>query len=255
MDKKFFLGLGLILMMALVLGACGSEKAKDPYATVTLHQATRGKVVSKGFKYKFVNPEVVVLSNHLGIIREGNVLEFISGRSLEDKMAGLKGKQFSLAVVKEFSPFVHFRVEQVRTATDTIFLSQAGAIIYPRITMEDDFDRSGFEDYNLAKIPYNRTSTIKKLMDKKFYVKADIVQEEEDGKKVFMLKVKNSKFRIIDPNDGTAAILKMLMEGNHPFEGGITLSEVEPWPSRKAKHIICSVEVNFVKYGKTVVSG
>ncbi len=255
MNKKHFLLAGLTMAAAFMISACGGDKQKDPFETVTLRQATRGKVVSKGFKYKFVNPKIEALNNHMGVIREGNLLEFISGRSIADKISSLKGGEFSLAVVKEFSPFVHFRVEQIFTATDTTFISQAGAIIYPRIMTEDKLDRSGFEDYNLGKIPYNRTSTIKKLIDKKFYVNAELLRENENGKEVFMLKSKDSKFRIVESGDGTAVILKMLIAGNQSFEGGITLMEMESWPSRKSTHIISNVEVNFVKYGRSFISG
>lgn len=245
----------LLVLIPLVLGACGEEKSKDPYALVTLRQATRGKVVSKGFRYKFHNPKVASLHRHLGVIREGNLLEFISGRSLEDKMEGLEGKSFSLGVVKEFSPFVHFRVEKIFTETDTIFLSQVGSISYPQVTQESDFNREDFEDYNLGKLVYNKTSLIKRLVNKKLFVTTTLTQVEKEGKSAFMLQAKDSKFRIAEPGDGTTAVLKMLLKGNHPFEGGVTLTEIEPWPSRRSNHIIGTVEVKFVTYGSTVVSG
>jgi hypothetical protein len=42
--KSFVLGI-LVIFIALVLAACGGEESKNPYAQVTLRQATRGKVV------------------------------------------------------------------------------------------------------------------------------------------------------------------------------------------------------------------
>jgi hypothetical protein len=255
MFKKYCILASLVVMVALTLVACGDEANKDIYADVTLLQATRGQVVSKGFKYEFSNPQIVALSNHLGVIREGNLLEFISGRSLEDKLEGLEGKSFSLGVVKEFSPFVHFKVEQIYTETDTIFMTQTGSIDYPNITTEDKFNRSAFDESSVARIPYNKTATIRDLINNKYYVKSQIARVEERGSEVFMLIAGENKFRIVEPDDGTTAILKMLVAGGFEFEGGITLTTMEDWGSRRTSKIIGDVVVDFVKYGRMVISG
>jgi len=255
MYKKSFLLLSLVALLSGLFIGCGEEKAKDPYATVTLSQATYGKVVSKGFKYKLDNPKIEVLANHIGLVREGNLLEVISGRSLEDKMEGLEGKSFTLNVIKEFSPYVHYRVEQINTETDTIFISQAGTISYPNIK-RGEFQKGEYEDYNLTRIPYNRTATIKAVLNKPMYVTGTVTMEEEDGNPTFWLNAENgSKFRITEPGTGTTLVMKMLVNGNYTFEGGIIMTEVENWASRKATKIIANIEVQFVKYGDAIISG
>lgn len=255
MFKKYCVLTSLVLLVALTFIACSDEGSKDPYADVTLRQATRGKVVSKGFKYEFKNPNIVALHNHLGIIREGNLMEFISGRSLEDKMAGYEGKDVSLGVVKEFSPFVHFKVEQIYTPTDTIFMTQTGSIDYPNVTTKDEFNKSAFDEYNISRIPFNRTATIKSLIGNKYYVTTKIERVQEGGGEVFMLTSGENKFRVAEPDDGTALILQMLVDGGYEFVGGITFTEVEDWASRRSSKIIGNVTVDFVEYGNTVVSG
>lgn len=255
MFKKYCMLMSLIVLVALTFIACGEEANQDPYADVTLQQATRGKVVSKGFKYEFHNPKIVAISNHIGLIREGNLLEVISGRSLEDKMEGLLDKDFSLGVVKEFSPYVHFRVEQIYTGTDTIFMTQTGKIDYPNIVTEDKFNRSAFDEYNIARIPYNKTAQIRTLINNKYFVKTAIMRIEENGGEVFMLKAGENKFRIIEPDDGTTAILNLLVASGYQFEGGITLTAMEDWGSRRSSKIIGDVQVDFVKYGRMVISG
>jgi hypothetical protein len=254
MFKKYLLAAGLVVLTALALGACGNKGNQDEYADVTLRQATRGTVISKGFKYEFHNPTVVAVHNNIGIIREGNLLEFVGGRSLEDKLSGLQGKTFSMGVVKEFSPYVHFKVDQIYSETDTIFMPQTGAIDFPHVFTEDKFSHSSFEDYNLSRIP-NRQAAIDKLVDSKFYVKAKIVQAEEDGSPVYMLIADENKFRIVDPADGTSAILQLLVKGNYPFEGGVTFSTAESFGSRQKSKIVGNVQVNFVKYGRMVIAG
>lgn len=255
MFKKYCILASLIVLVALTFIACGEETNTDPYADVTLRQATRGKVVSKGFKYEFHNPNIVALHNHIGVIREGNLLEFISGRSLEDKLQGLEGKDFSLGVVKEYSPYVHFKVEQIYTGTDTIFMTQTGSIDYPNVTTEDKFNRSAFDEYNIGRIPYNKTATIRTLINNKYFVKTKITRVEENGGEVYMLVAGENKFRVIEPDDGTSAILQMLVAGGYEFEGGVTLTAMEDFGSRRVSKIIGDVQIDFVKYGRMVVSG
>lgn len=255
MSKKSFLAAAVGVLLVLAVSACGHRESGDEFADATLRQATRGKIVSKGFKYEFHNPRVAALSNTIGIIREGNLLEFIGGRNLEERLNGLEGTDYSLGVVKEFSPFVHFRVERIFTETDTVFLAQAGAIDYPSVTTEDAFDRGGFAEYNLSRIPYDRTDMIEKLLAGAYYIETHIVREEENGSPVYLLVADRNKFRIVDAADGTAAILELLAKGGYPFEGGITLAAIEPLEVRRSTGIIGEIRVDFVKYGRMVISG
>ena len=253
---KIYRHAAVAVIMALAIVACESAE-KDPYETVTLRQVTRGEAVSKGFKYKLVNPKVVAMYRHLGVIREGNLLEFISARSLEDKLQGLvdNGQNFDLAVVKEFSPFVHFRVEKIYTEVDTMFMTQTGSIAYPMVRQTSDYSTESYEKYDINKIPYNRTGVLRTLVDNKYEVTARITMEEEEGQQYFVLHGDNAMLKVDNPDDGTAVILKMLAENNYPFTGGIVMTSVEDYGVRMKTKVAGTVEVKWVKYGTTVVSG
>ena len=252
---KRFSAVCLLCMFALILAAGCSKKGEvDPYALVTLRQATQDAVVSKGFKYRFENPQVVELNDHLGLIREGNLIEFISGRSLQGRLENISG-DFQLCVVKEYSPFVHFRVEKIYTETDTVFISQAGGINYPKVTKADEFTHTSFEDFDIDRFPYNRTAFLKDQVDKKFYVTCNVEEIKEEDQTFFVLAGENTKLKVADPTDGIALMLKMLKANNYPCECGFTFTEMEEsFPYRKRTGIVGSVEVDFVKYGQTVIS-
>lgn len=254
MWKKFCAVSLLSLFVAISFLACSDSGEVDPYALVTLRQATQGSVVSKGFKYRFENPQVLQVNDHLGLIREGNLIEFISGRSLQGRLASLSGN-FQLCVVKEYSPFVHFRVEKIYTEVDTVFISQAGGLSYPSIHNAEGFEHSDFEDFTVDRFPVNRTAFLKDQVDKKFFVTCSVEEIEEDGEKFYVLAGESSRLKVVEPSDGIAVMLKLLMASNYPFEGGFTFNEMEEnFPYRKRTGIVGSVEVNFVKYGRTVVS-
>jgi hypothetical protein len=254
MLKKYSVFFILSILVVAFIPACSGEGDADPYALVTLHQATQGKVVSKGFKYRLENPKIEVMNDHLALIREGGLVEFISGRSLEGKLEGISG-DIQLCVVKEYSPFIHFRVEKIYTEMDTVFISQAGAISYPKITNADEFSSEGYAESSIDRFPYNKTAFLKDQVDKQFYVTCQVMMEEEEGESFFVLAGENSKIRLMDPPDGIALMLKMLIKNNYSFEGGFTFSEYEEnFPYRKSTGIVGTGDISFVKYGKSVIS-
>lgn len=241
--------------LGLSLTGCGEKKEVDPYATVTLKQVTRGQVVSKGFKYKFVNPKVEVLHQSLGLLREGDVLEFIGGRSLEEKLQGKTGGEFELAVVKEFSPYVHFKVERIYSQADTTFMTP-GAVNYPRVVDATEFAATDFEAASLDGIPYNRTDVLRGLENKKMALSGvTLTKEPGDGQPYYVLHGKNVKFRVADTTDGLGLFLKLFVEKGYPFEGGVLMTETEDYGSRMKTKIGGTVEIMYIKYGSRVISG
>jgi hypothetical protein len=253
--KKFFLHAVVAVSLAAVLSACSEAGNVDPYAKVTLRQATHGMVVSKQFKYKFENPQIVALHRHLGIIREGNQLEFIAARSLEDKLEGRNPEFLELAVVKKYSPVVHFKVERIVADTDTIYPAQAGGIALPGLTDPDLYGVDGFEETDVNAIAWNNTTALNRLRDKKIKVSAQVVSEMVEGKPEFWLIGEKSKLRIGEVSDATALFLKVLAEHNYMFEGGIRLLEVEPFGDRRNSHVAGTVSVEYVMYGDRLVTG
>jgi len=246
----------IVVFGMLVFAGCGGEgKQIDPYAEVSLEQATRGPVVvSKGFKYKLRTPQIVEKNGHLLLIQEGNIMEFIAGRSIADKLEGLDLSIVEFNVVKKYSPYVHFKCEQIVTGEDTVFISQAGSIAYPRIVAAADFNAKDHDDYDLDRLKWNRTADLRKAVDKQFWVGGTVSLVEEDGEEVWMLSgSRGATVRVIDPTDGVLIVLRQLVNGDVGFEGGITFTEVEAWPDRKDNHICGNVEIDFVKYLDKVV--
>ncbi|MDH3217793.1 MAG: hypothetical protein OEN01_16220 [Candidatus Krumholzibacteria bacterium] len=255
MMRRSLLHVVLALFAVSLLASCSESEDVDPYRTVSLKEACYGTPVSKNFKYKLVNPEIVALHRNLGLIREGNQLEFIAARSLEDKFEGVAGGQFELAVVKKFSPFVHFKVERITTETDTIFPAQAGGMAYPSITSAAEYGIDSFEEQDIDAIPYNRTAFLKQLKNKKIRVTGKLLAEKSEGKTNFFLEGKNAKLRISDTSDGTALILKVLADKNYLFEGGIMMIEEESYSNRMKNRIAGTFEIQYVMYGDRLISG
>lgn len=257
MAKRCIATMSIAVVGILLVAGCGGEgKQIDPYAEVTLQQATRGPVViSKGFRYKLRTPEIVEKSGHLLLVREGNIMEFIAGRSIADKLEGVDLTNVEFNVVKKYSPYVHFKCEQIVSGQDTVFISRTGAIDYPRITPVSEFKSKDHVEYNLDRLRYNRTADLRKAVDKQFHVTGNLALVEEDGEDVWMLSgARGSTVRIVDPTDGIVIVLRLLIKNGEMFDGGVTFTEVEPWPERKNNHICGNIEVDYVKYLDKIVS-
>ena len=255
MAKRCLITMSIAIFGMLFVAGCGGEaKQVDPYAEVTLEQAIEGPaVISKGFKYKLRTPEIVEKSGHILLIREGNMLEIIAGRSIADKLGGMDMSIVEFNVKKMYSPYVHFKCEQIVSGADTVFIGR-GAIDYPRITDAAEFKTKDHDEYNLDRLKFNRTADLRKAVDKQLWVTGNVTLVEEDGEEVWMLAgSRGSTVRIVDPTDGITIVLRMLVANNESFEGGITFTEVEPWPSRKDNQVCGNVEVDFVMFMDKVI--
>jgi hypothetical protein len=255
MSRKWFVLTILGVFFASFLAACSESGEEDPYALVTLKEATYGQVVSKNFKYKFKNPQVVATYRNLGLIRDGSQIEIIAARSLADKLEGFTDGELELAVAKKFSPYVYFKVERIVANGDTTFPAQAGGIAYPVITSAEEYGVDGYEERDIDDIPYNRTGTIRALKDKKIRVSGPIVTEKSEGRTIYYIEGKGAKFRIADPTEPVGLMLNMLVANNYIFEGGIILTEPEPYSERMQNRIAGTVDIQYVMYGDRLITG
>jgi hypothetical protein len=255
MSRKWFVLTLLGVFFASFLAACSGSGEEDPYALVTLKQACFDQVVSKNFKYKFQNPEVVALYRNLGLVRDGNQLEIIAARSLADKLEGNTDGELELAVAKKFSPYVHFKVERIVANGDTTFPAQAGGIAYPVITSPEDYGVEGYEEKDIDQIPYNRTGTIRALKDKKIRVRGPIIAEKSEGTTIFFIDGKGSKLRIGETSEAIGLFLNMFAKQNYIFEGGVIMTEPEPYSERMKNRIAGTVDIQYMMYGDRLITG
>jgi hypothetical protein len=254
MGGRTFVRALLGVLLAAIVGACARSGGRDSYRPVTLREACYGHVASKGFKYRFVDPEIVALNRSLGLIREGNELEFIAARDLEERLGDLVRGPVELAVVKRYSPYVHFRVEHIVARGDTVFPAPAGIIALPRITTAEEYGVSSFSKMSVDAIPFDNTDVLRGLVGKKIAVRGNVVSEERNGQTVCYLEGKNGRLRLAAVSDGVGLIVKLVGEQNHVLEAGLTMTEVEAFSARRQTRTTGTFEVNYVMYGNRLIT-
>jgi hypothetical protein len=255
MKKPGVRSLAAIGAALCTLAACGGgDKTADSYPRASLRTLTRGRPApSVGFRYQLVDPSIESVYRNVGIVRDGNIVEFIAGRNLEDKLGGAS-RGVSLAVVKEYSPFVHFRVERVYTARDTTFLTP-GTLFLPEIVDAAAFSVTPYERIDFGAVRADRTEGLRALENRKIRFVCSIAEVREGGASFFVLSGQNVKLRVAAVSDGMGAVLRLLASRGYLFEGGGALTAVEDPASRAGAGIAGTVEVEWVKYGRRVVSG
>jgi hypothetical protein len=260
MTRKF---LALCLMGVFVFAGCGEKAPVDPYARVSLHRALYGPaVLSKGFRYKLVAPEIVESAGDYVLVREGQVSTFITGASLSDKISGRDPGTLTFNVVKRFSPAPYFRCENVIAGNDTVPIPQGRTIPLPRMASPAAFDASDHAQTAMTRFKYNDTIGLDKEAEKKYDLKARLVKVQEGKETVWMLEGSEPSargvvptLRISPPSPALEIVLNLVAKSGQPFDGGVTFTEAEPWVKRQKNHVCGTVDINYVRFLDRVFLG
>lgn len=246
----------LCLLGVLVFAGCGEKGPADPYARISLHRALYGPpVLSKGFKYKLVAPEVVEAAGDYVLVREGKASTFITGASLADKISGHDPATITFNVQKRFSPAPHFRAETVIAGNDTIPIPQGRSIPLPRMSNAATFTDDAHKPVDMTHFKYNDTVGLDKEPEKKYQISAKLVRVEEGKNQVWMLQgtVPSARgqvpiLRIAEPAPAMEIVLNLMARSGVDFTGGVTVTEAEPWVKRQKNHVCATVDLDYVTF-------
>lgn len=244
------------LLGVFVIAGCGEKAPEDPFAKVTLHRALYGPpVLSKGFRYKLVAPDIVESAGDYVLVREGNVSTFITGASLADKISGKDPKTLTFDVIKRFSPAPYFRCEMVIAGTDTSSIPQGRSIPLPMMTNAAKFQDTSHTAVDMTHFRYNDTVGLDKEVDKKYVLKAKLVRADEGKEKVWLLQGSEPSargvipvLRISQPSPALEIMLNLVARSGGEFEGGVTFTEAEPWVKRQKNHVCGTVDLDYLTF-------
>ena len=252
MMKVVYSLLAAFLVAGMIAG-CGGE-LEETYTRATIREANFEGIPSPGFKFSFESPEIVVAEDDIAIAREGNLLEFFTGRELSKEVKDLSGN-YIIGVTKKFNPMVHYQVDWILQGQDTTKIEPAGTGILPKVTKEG-FDKSIFEDIDLSELNYSTRST-SNIIETKFKVPQATVTYEEtryegEPEMTYMLNLENVSFIIDNPGDHAELVLNALINEGFYFKGGVEFGS-RPSAStrnyRRANDIAGKVTLHYVEFG------
>ena len=255
--------------IAMVLAGCGKGEQIDPYATATLREATYGEVVSDGFMYKIVNPAIIDTLGNFVVARQGNLTQFFTGNNIAQQV-GKMGDMSKLTfnVVKRFKPMTYFQCMSIVSATDSVAVEHEKPIALPRTVEAATFaPPADYTRTEMVELRYDDTIGLRDRVGKKLSIRAKLVYVETDSTSFWMLegdkacpspyfrheeRIVPAMLRIKQPRPTLEIVLRMLTKTDQLFDGGVTLSGVEPFPGRADNQICGTVEIGYVRFLDTV---
>jgi hypothetical protein len=263
MKRELLLVWAACTLAASSAGCHKKEVVEDPYVEATLREATFGEVISDDFLYKIVSPEIVDKLGDILVVKQANVTMFFTGNNIAAKMDSLTSvDSLTFRVIKSFSPIVHFEVQNVVSAKDSIVIPQDKPIAFPRTQ-----DAMGFkppDDYNVVEMgafKWNDTDGLRAMIGKKYAITAKLTYAPEDTAWVLTGYEPSSwgqipKLRI--PGYSPARkeglrpsleiLLRMLMATKQDFVGGVVYKDIEPWDYRRKNYFCGTAELSYVRY-------
>lgn len=250
--------LKLVVVVALLAGIfAGCQGRRTVYIPASLKGAVEASLSTNN--YIIESPNVIGAFGRVAIVREGEVVKFFVGDSLETRLNSVQAKK-ALFVRRVATPYVHFIVDFMIAAGDTIKVGEAAANL-PALRDAGTFTTP--DDYVMVAIdqltPNRRT--LKFIQNKKFLVVGAKVTTTDTtdakGAKVqkFVINLKNVKFSVEDTNEGVQAILRAMVKEEASFEGGLIYGAIPASREQRESHGNGgTIKIGFFKYmGQMVV--
>lgn len=241
-----------------VFAGCGGE-LEETYMEVSLREANFDQIASPGYKFSFDTPDFVAANGSVSIVREENLLEFFTGYGIENLLEGVEGSNYSVGVIKRFSPSVHYLVKYIAMGNDTTFVDPPMENPLPNIVK--GFDDSPYEEIDLDELNYS-TRTTSDIIDLQFKLPKAAVTYEEieyggEPEMSYMLNLPNVRFIVDSPSDDAVLFLKALMNEEHYFNGGVRFGDRPTNATRnyrRANKIAGKVTVEYINYADKFIS-
>lgn len=280
----FSILLGLLAMTLVGMTGCGEKEVVDPYVYDSLRRVTRGDTLSTNFLFEIDAPEFDYVSGNTGIVRDGNVLEFLVGEDLENNYRNLAGTL--LGVEKTFTPQpTHLVIKRIKRngvieadslATPASYivptLLRAGAVDLetPGAPLpEMGWSSKSIKTARITFLPENDgddyrpvQSGVENFVYAPRHDLADSVKENPSPEDYAWYAVfAESTIEIVEVTEGADWMLHMMIAKDLPLVGSFSLMTLnDSYKERKIDHeglghVIGTMKINWFKFANTFVRG
>lgn len=250
--SRFLKSLLIVAILSGFIAGCGGS-VDETYVMVSLREATRGDVLSPGFKFSFDKPNFVAVHKNVGLVREGNLIEVFVGDGLEEELGKAAGGRFTTLARKFFEPVIHFNVDYLVMGADSIIVGIPYEAAIPNMLKMRDFNTDDFIEVDLDKLSSNRL-TLKEIQDTKFKVTNAKIMYEMIGEEMqYTLHLPNVRFVIEEPEDDIILVLKALINEDFYFTGGVTYGSIPSQTMRRTTDAGGYVKIDYMAYGSRYI--
>ena len=280
----FALLLGLMAVTFFGLAGCGGKEEIDPYVYDSLRRVTRGDTLSVGFLFEIDAPEFDYVHGDVGIVRDGNLLEFVVGQNLENNYRNLAGTL--LGVKKTFTPQpTHLVIQRIKrngiVEADSIpapqgyvlpRLLRAGAINLetPGAPLPDiGWKRKDIDEARATFLPEEEGDDLRQIQSgiERFVYRPRHDLDEEAALNpapedyAWYAVFEETSMEIVNLTPGAEWLLQMFLTKDLPLIGSFSVVTLEEeYTTRKMEHeglghVIGTFQVNWFKFANTFVEG
>jgi hypothetical protein len=269
------------LTVAGLIGCGGGEVEEvevNPYVHATLTQVMTGAVrdtVGRAFNFEIDTPPFEYVRGDVGIVREGNRLEFLVGDNLEKRQNELKG--CVLGVKMAFAPGpTHLILQRISRGGTVI----ADSLPRPKAYPLPKVLRAGAVDLKtpgaaLPEIDWKHTESIDPFLPKnegeplisvqsaveKFVHVAKPDAPAGSNEMAWYAVFPEASVQIVDLTPGAEYMLQLLLDQKLPLVGSFAMKTVEKdFLARRTErrgigHVVGTMKVNWFRYANTFIAG
>lgn len=275
--------LGLTVLM-IGLAGCSKEEVVDPYVYDSVRRIMSGDTLSVGFLFEIDAPQFEYIKGDVGIVRNGNLLNFLVAKDLEDNAPNLGGTL--LGVKKTFTPQpTHLVIQRIKrggvVVEDSIpaptgyvlpRLLRAGAISQdlPGAPLpEIGWKAAGIKEAQATYLPENEDDPAKTIKSafanfthQLRFDLPDSARANPTAKDHAWYAIGDECFlEIVDLSPGAQFMMQMLLDKDLPLIGAFTVTELEEaYTVRRDEHeglghYAGKIRVNWFQYANTYIEG
>jgi hypothetical protein len=270
-------------LSTLSLVGCGKKEQVDPYVYASLRQVMTGAVldtVGRQFNFEIDAPKFEYVKGNVGIIREGNRLEFLVADNLEKRQNELGGAL--LGVKMTFTPApTHLVLERIKrggaVVADSLPKPQNYAL--PTVLRANQVDTS-LPGAPLPEIKWERTETVQPYLPQnkgddliaiqtavERFVRAprhdltDAQRANPSDKDMGWYAVfPNATVQIVNVTPGADYMLQLLLKQDLPLVGSFSMKTLSDFVDRKTVngslgHVVGTMRINWFRYANAFIEG
>lgn len=283
--RRWALALVLGLTVLIIgLAGCSKEEVVDPYVYDSMRRIMSGDTLSVGFLFEIDAPQFEYVKGDVGIVRTGNLLNFLVATDLEDNAPNLSGTL--LGVKKTFTPQpTHLVIQRIKrggvVVEDSIpaptgyvlpRLLRSGAISQdlPGAPLpEIGWKAAGIKEAQATYLPENEgdpAKTIKSAFANfthqlRFDLPDSSLANPTDKDYAWYAIGDECFMEMVDLTPGAKFMMQMLLDKDLPLIGAFTVTELEDsYQVRRDEHeglghYVGKIRVNWFQYANTYIEG
>ncbi len=280
--SALLLALAVVTFIGLI--GCGSKEVVDPYVYTTLHRLIQGDTLSVNFLFEIDAPEFEYVRGDVAMIRDGNLLEFLVAKDLENNYQNLAGTR--LGVQKTFTPQpTHLVLRRIvrNGVIEADSLATPQGYVLPKLLRSGQVDletpgaplpdlgwkTSDIKEARSIYLPENEGDDLRAIqsgIENFVYVPKHDLSEEAmanpaPGDYAWYAVFPNSSLEIVNLDKGADWMLHLMKDQGYPLVGSFSLvSLVDEYSLRKVEHpglghVVGTMQINWMKFANSFVQG